>query len=73
MDGVKSMRKFFHYMGIVAVLSALNTNISNIPMIDVVKNVSLTFMFNFVVGIPGGFSWMFGTDLYAYISKKLTK
>ena len=60
-------------MGIVAILSAWNTNISNLPPVDIVKLFSLTCAFNLIVGIPGGLSWMFGTDLYLYIKKYTIK
>lgn len=59
-------------MAVVAIISALKTDLSNTEMFDIVKQVSLTFMFNIIVGIPGGLSWMFGTDLYGYL-KKLAK
>lgn len=69
MDSAQSMKMFFKYMGITAVISALNTNLANIQAIDIVKNISMTCAFNFMVGIPGGLSWMFGMDLYLYIKK----
>ena len=71
MDTASSMRKFFQGMAITAILSAARTDLSNLQLIDIVKNISMTFAFNFIVGIPGGLSWMLGTDLYVYI-KKLT-
>lgn len=73
MDGSYSLRKFFASMMIVAILSACNTNLSGLSDFQIMRLASLTFAFNLTMGIPGGLSWMFGTDLYPYIKDYIKK
>jgi hypothetical protein len=64
---------FFIAGGIGFMLSALNSNIVGVPPLLVVKNMFLSFMYNFIVGVWTGVAALFGSEIYFYIKKNLTK
>ena len=63
------MRNFFKYLMLGFLLSSLNINLTQMSWIDIVRTSSLTFVYNFIVGIPTGLAIMFGMDLYVYLKK----
>lgn len=69
--GDKGLSTFFKYMVLGFLISSVKTNLSNVPLIDIVKTLLLTFMYNFIIGIWVGLAWMFGTDLYLYLKKNI--
>lgn len=69
MEKNKSLQTFFRYMALGYVISSLKTDLSNRPLIDIVKDLFLIFWYNFTVGIWVGLAFMFGTDLYLYLKK----
>lgn len=69
--GDKGLSTFFRYMILGFLISSVKTNLSNVPLINIVKTLLLTFMYNFIIGIWVGLAWMFGTDLYLYLKKNI--
>lgn len=73
MSGDKSLRTFFRYMIVGFIISSLKTDLSNVPLFEIAKDLFYTFMYNFIFGIWFGLTAMFGIDLYGFLKKKLHK
>ena len=52
-------------------LSSIKAKVIGVPALEVMNNLFITFMYNFIVGIWVGMAAMFGTDLYYFIKKNL--
>lgn len=66
----KSMSVFFRCMGVGLVLSALHTDLSDVSLVVLLKNLLLTFAYNLIIGIWFGLANMFVIDLYFYLKNK---
>lgn len=67
----KSLVIFFRYMVIGFIISSLKNNIVGLPVLIVVQNMFLSFIYNVFIGIWVGMAALFGHELYYYLKKNL--
>jgi hypothetical protein len=69
----KPIENFFKYMGLGFLISCIKTDYANMKPMDVLEVLSLTFMYNAIIGIWIGLAQMFGIDLYHLVKKNYGK
>ena len=68
-----SLENFFRYMVIGFLISCIKTDYKSLTPQEILEILFLTFMYNIIIGIGVGLSWMFGIDLYYFIKKNGVK
>jgi len=66
-----SLVVFFRYLIIGFLVSSFKNNIIGIPPLQVLNNLFLSFLYNFIIGIWVGLAALFGNELFFYIKKNV--
>ena len=72
-DNNKLLRGFFRCMAIGFLISCVKTDYHKMDAMQIVSTLFLTFMFNIIIGIWAGLTfifWNLGQELYFIIKKK---
>ena len=70
-DEKTSLRVFFNCLGISLVVSALKISLVGMSLVEIVRTLALTYLYNFISNIPAALAVMFGVDLYIYLKKNI--
>lgn len=63
------LKIFFKYLLIGFIISSCRTDLTNVDPIQIIENIAIAFMYNFIIGIWTGLAAMFTLDLYIFLKK----